>query len=103
MGIYLGLFANQNDVEKEFGSAEVMDYDILFAAYTFESWSGDALVIARKDGKIFEIEGGHCSCYGLEGQWSPTEVNIQYLLNRLQSSYKYDQYRQEIRAVLEAL
>jgi hypothetical protein len=32
-----------------------------------------ATVIVSHDGKKFEVvEGGHCSCFGLEGQWEPT-------------------------------
>jgi hypothetical protein len=31
-------------------------------------------VIFEKDGKLWEVNGSHCSCYGLEGQWQPEET-----------------------------
>lgn len=45
--------------------------EILAASYTYEDYSGSAYVLFRKDGKLWEVNGGHCSCYGLEGQWVP--------------------------------
>lgn len=47
---------------------------ILFASYGGASYKGDALVLFERDGKLFEVHGSHCSCYGLEGQWEPAEV-----------------------------
>lgn len=44
---------------------------IIFASYGFYYYEGDAIVVFEKDGKLFENVGGHCSCYGLEGQWRP--------------------------------
>lgn len=31
------------------------------------------------DGKLYEVHGSHCSCYGFEGQWEPTETTGKYL------------------------
>lgn len=53
--------------------------DILVASYTYEDYSGGAYVLFRKDGKLFEVHGSHCSCHGLEAesytggptQWQP--------------------------------
>ena len=56
--------------------------NILLATYTFEDYSGDAFVLFEKDGKLFEVNGGHCSCYGLEGQWEPEETTSEALLTR---------------------
>lgn len=56
--------------------------DVLLAAYTYEDYSGDAFVLFRKDGILFEVNGGHCSCYGLEGQWEPEETTTECLLKR---------------------
>lgn len=47
---------------------------VLFASYGTPSYSGDAVVLFERDGKIFEVRGSHCSCNGLEGQWEPGEV-----------------------------
>lgn len=45
--------------------------EILYAEYTYEDYSGDAYVLGydTEKEKWFEVHGGHCSCYGLEGQW----------------------------------
>ena len=56
---------------------------ILFASYSYADYSGDAWVLFEKDGKLYEVNGGHCSCYGLEGQWEPEEVNLKEIENRI--------------------
>lgn len=64
--------------------------DILFAAYgTEESYSGSAIVVfSNRDGQLFIVEGGHCSCNGLEGQWVPTKTTIKALaMMDLSSAY----------------
>jgi len=50
------------------------DSAILYADYTYESYSGSAFVLYEQDGKLYEVNGSHCSCYGLEGQWEPEET-----------------------------
>lgn len=59
------------------------DANILFASYGQANYSGDAWVLFEKNGKLYEVNGGHCSCYGLEGQWNPDEVMLEELENRL--------------------
>jgi hypothetical protein len=61
----------------------VKDMDWLFGSYTYESYSGDAFMLFKKDEKIFEVSGGHCSCYGLEGQWKPEETTLETISHRL--------------------
>ena len=56
--------------------------EILFAEYERGGYEGDAAVIFRKDGRVFETYGGHCSCFGLEGQWQPEETTIEAILMR---------------------
>lgn len=88
------------------------DAQILFAAYTYEDYSGDAFVLFKRDGKLHEINGGHCSCYGLSessysgsspDQWEPEETTKEALLHRLEhSSYGiFGQFKDEILAALE--
>ncbi len=54
------------------------DADIIFAGYTYEDYSGDALVVFQRDGKLYEVNDGHCSCNGLEN-WAPEETSIEAL------------------------
>lgn len=79
--IFNGEFANANDV---FSSFEVSDDErkgviILYAVYNCEDYSGSAAVIFYKEDKLYQVLGGHCSCYGLEGQWEPEEVEIEVM------------------------
>lgn len=52
---------------------------VLVANYTYEDYSGDAYVLFEREGQLFEVHGGHCSCYGLEGQWEPSAVTVDEL------------------------
>lgn len=58
--------------------------EVIFAGYTYEDYSGDAFVVYRDGRKFYTVEGGHCSCYGLEGQWDP----IPYTLKQLIASFE---------------
>jgi hypothetical protein len=53
--------------------------NVLFAAYGTDNYSGDAFVLFEQDGKLYEVNGSHCSCYGLEGQWEPEETRLDAL------------------------
>jgi hypothetical protein len=57
--------------------------NVLFASYGYQDYSGDAWVLFEKDGQLYEVNGGHCSCYGLEGQWEPETVTLEALEHRL--------------------
>lgn len=62
-------------------------YTILYADYGYSDYSGSAYVLGYDNEKesFFEVHGSHCSCYGLEGQWSEEYCTIEELneiLNR---------------------
>lgn len=87
--------------------------EVLVASYTYENYSGDAFVLFKRDGKLFEVNGGHCSCYGLSEssycgdattQWQPEEVSSEALRHRLTgTSYgEVDKIREAIMAALDA-
>ncbi len=82
MSVFLGNFKSKNYVGYAFDEA-ISDFEIVVAAYNYGDYCGGAYVLATKDGNLFEVEGSHCSCYGLEDQWKPTEVNAAYLKNRI--------------------
>jgi hypothetical protein len=58
------------------------DSAILFALYDGGGYDGWAIVIFEQDGKLFEVNGSHCSCYGLEDQWNPEETSWGALKDR---------------------
>lgn len=39
-------------------------------------------VFLGTDGKLYEVHGSHCSCYGYEGQWLPEETTFEALAAR---------------------
>jgi hypothetical protein len=36
----------------------------------------------RRDEKLYEVHGSHCSCYGFEDQWKPGETSVVALKHR---------------------
>lgn len=72
---------------------------IIFAAYSYVNHSGSAFVLFEKDGKLFEVNGGHCSCYGLEGQWEPEQTSWKFLAQRKDIIEDYDYSPTTIEAV----
>jgi len=69
------------------------DKNILFASYGTDNYSGDAFVLFEKDGKLYEVNGSHCSCYGLEGQFEPEETTLEAIEMRLtKGTMGFDDY-----------
>lgn len=68
------------------------DIKILVAFYSLENYSGNAIVIFEYDGKLFEVNGSHCSCYGLEGQWEPEEITKEYISHRINNGEWVDNW-----------
>ena len=56
---------------------------ILFASYGQANYSGDTWVLFEENNELFEVNGSHCSCYGLEEQWDAEKVVLKELENRL--------------------
>jgi hypothetical protein len=55
------------------------------AVYSLD-YDGCALVVYEKGGTLYEVNGSHCSCYDLEGQWEPEATNPDSL--RLRTFYE---------------
>lgn len=81
---YFELFVSQEDMMQDFAisNEQLKDVEILYACYTPGDYCGDAHVIFRKEDKMYEVNGSHCSCFGLEGQWEPEETSVIALLVR---------------------
>ncbi len=91
------------------------DIELLLAYYTDENYSGDAFVLFRRGGELFEVNGGHCSCNGLEGQWTPELTSAEALRYRMEkgtlgraSSYEAgvlgaNEFADELAVVLDGL
>ena len=88
MKVYFEGFGCLEDVVSNFNlsSEQLEGVEILYAMYDSADYEGWAEVIFRKDGKLYEVHGSHCSCYGLEDQWEPTETTAAAVLMRLNVS-----------------
>ena len=63
---------------------ELEGVEIVLASYGTPSYEGYAFVLFKKDGKLYEVNASHCSCYGLEGQWEPERTSVEDLLYRVE-------------------
>lgn len=84
---YFG-FNDLDDVLSQFKADKSSDTvptedELLFAYYGYESYEGSAIVIFQKNGVLYEVTGGHCSCNGLEDQWGPAPVTFEALNLRI--------------------
>jgi hypothetical protein len=63
--------------------SELDGMEFLIAYIQEDNWDGSAyfLVRNRETGLLYEVIGGHCSCYGFEGQWEPKITSREYLLS----------------------
>ncbi len=106
--MFYGDFQDKNDLCSRFGinDSVLKGCKILYAQYDCVDYDGKALVVFRKNRKLYEVNGSHCSCYGLEGQWEPELTSVRALRHRLENgtlgSY-LGIYEKEFKAVLEGL
>lgn len=88
---YEGIFSSWKDVQRNYSMDHKEPDKVYQAFYFYEDYSGDSSVFYRHDGKYYEAGGSHCSCYGLEGQWDPTEFDketfIEYLKRSIETDY----------------
>lgn len=93
--IFMHNFDSKESVISEFAiDPSLLDgAEILLAYYHVGDYGCDssAFVLYEKDGKLFEVHGGHCSCYGLsessysgdtQSQWDPEETTVEALEHR---------------------
>lgn len=73
---------------------------LLIALYDGGGYDGTAFVLFKQNGKLYEVNASHCSCYGLEGQWSPDETSWEALAVRKRMTYDEDR---EFTAAMKAL
>lgn len=80
--------------------------NILFATYGEDNYSGDAWVLFEESGRLYEVNGSHCSCYGLEGQWEPEETTLESIEYRVlngtfgEDDYSGNEFKSELKEFL---
>jgi hypothetical protein len=82
-GVYEGSFSSWEDVCFYFDEAISEPDQVIFAVYDQEMYEGYADVIYRVGDRFYWASGSHCSCYGLEDQWSPEEYSLDELVAAL--------------------
>lgn len=99
-------FSDKQDIIYQFDIKDptvLQDAIILMAIYETEWYQGDAFILYIEDGKLYEINGLHCSCYGLEDQWYPDEVLLEELAkNRFVDTHRFESIP-NIRQTLEKI
>lgn len=100
MSFYSG-FDDKQDVARQFDVKLEDNIEILYAQYNQEGYEGYATVIYSQDGKLFEVHGSHCSCYGLEGQWSPEDCTYEDVIARAENGQFSNVNCHEIKKVVE--
>lgn len=82
---------------------------VWLAYYDVHEYEGKAFVLFEEGGKLYEVHGHHCSCYGLEEQWSPEETSVEALLYRIENGtfgLDYDKrhtFRDELLGIIAVL
>lgn len=102
MSVYHDNFSCWADVQKEYQMDE-KEPDVIFAAYSYENYSGTSVVLFKVDDKYYLNDGSHCSCYGLEGQWNPEEYNSLDLLKKCVDKHSDYGYYEQIKEIVGKL
>lgn len=78
-------FDDLDNICKEFRieRSELDEYEVLFAQYGIDGWEGTSILFLTKEGKLFINDASHCSCYGLEGQFDPSETTKEAMMLQL--------------------
>lgn len=87
MNTFLQNFTSVEDIENAYKCTVPGSADIRIAWYGDGDYSGSSFVLYRLDGKLYEVNGSHCSCYGLEDQWEPMETSVPALRMRTFSDW----------------
>ena len=83
--LFLGNFGDKEDVKREFAVKDdsLNNAFIILAWYGYGDYDGSAFVLFEREGQLYEVNGGHCSCYGLEECWDPEETDAKALIHRI--------------------
>lgn len=75
-------FADRAALAEEFKVDIEKTKGVLVALYGSENYEGSAFVLLTRGGKLYEVNGSHCSCNGLEDQWDEEPTTIAALRMR---------------------
>lgn len=105
MRVYLEGFSSWGDLQDQFEVKNKIEEPLhVFAIYGSEGYDGYATVIYTNDGVIFNVvEGSHCSCYGLEGQWQAEDHMTLDALRKMGGGYAAEEHKEEFNQWLDVV
>ena len=71
-----GCFASINDLNYHFQNNIDEFGQVLYASYDQFGYEGAVYCLTLINGELHDVEGSHCSCYGLEDLWNPQKTNL---------------------------
>lgn len=78
-------FKSWKDVSSQFRlSDSVREPTKIWAQYEIDGYDGCADVVFKVGRKWYHVKASHCSCYGLEGQWEPEELDVELFLKSVE-------------------
>lgn len=83
-GAYAGDGISKQDIVKVLDDAKIW-----VAWYGYGDYCGNSFVLYEVNGTLYEVNGSHCSCYGLEGQWKPEKTSWKVLHHILENGTKF--------------
>lgn len=91
---YFGHWGCKEDVADAFqiDIKQLKGCKIHIAWYGQGDYDGSAFVLFTHNDQLYEVNGGHCSCHGLEGQWEPEETTVAALRHRHDHGYCFNDY-----------
>ena len=81
-----GAVSNDPEVSKALENFEVLVAYESVGDYGCDS-SSYFLLKSKQSGNLFVVTGGHCSCYGFENQFTPSETTVEALKHQANNGY----------------
>ena len=69
-----------SELQKEFEMNESEPDELIFVSYDGDGYDASIFIMYRNGSKYYIVEGSHCSCFGFEDQWDPTEYENKDIL-----------------------
>jgi hypothetical protein len=71
--------AEQIKCNFELTDEQFSGFEVVFSKDYSEPYETSYFGVLRKNGKLYKVSCGTCSCYGCEGQFNPIETSLEDL------------------------
>lgn len=82
-------FAEYGEIDNDV-YLKLKDLSVLIAYESVGSWGCDSssfFLFSDKSGNLFELHGGHCSCYGFEEQFELEQTTKEFLKHKAREGF----------------